>query len=83
MTARGTTDPVRLNRGDVAAETAELFVGLSEDEVNEIREYYMWRQIGDLMTRLAAKARQEARNRQRKRRFKTGAGEVERRYREG
>jgi len=80
MAAKGTTSPSALTRRDIGADAFDLLLGLTEDEVNEVREYYVWRQIGEAVTRLAARARQEARNRSRKRKFKTGMKEIERRY---
>ena len=82
VAARGTTSPVSLNRRDVSAETSKLMRGLTSDELEEIRLYYVWRAVGDFATRKATDARQEARKRAKRRVFKTGIREIERKWNE-
>ena len=77
---RGATAPTTLRECDVRAETFDLIVGLSQDEVNAVREYYLARVRADELTAQASEARQEVRNRQRRGRFKTAMAEIQRKW---
>ena len=76
------TDPTRLTRLDAIVESSKLLDGLSYQELESVEEYYRWRMIGDHITRIAAHARAESRRYRRRRAFKSGIKEAERRYRE-
>ena len=78
VTARSTTSPASLNRIDVNAGVGKLMRTLTAEEREELGLYYAWRAMGDLATTKATAARQEARNRGKRRRVKTAIAEVER-----
>jgi len=82
ITARGTTSPVALNRSDVMTETGKLMSGLTGDELRELALYYEWRSLAELATNKATEARQEARKRGKRRRFRTAITEVQRKWNE-
>jgi len=78
----GGTDPTRLTRLDALVESSRLLDGLSYKELESVEGYYRWRMIGDHVTRIASHARAESRRYRRRRAFKSGIREAERRYRE-
>ena len=83
ITARGGTDPTSLTRIDLGTETGKLMRGLTQDEYIELELYYAWRSLGELATHKATEARQEARKRGKRRRFRAAINEVERKWNEG
>ena len=82
ITARSTTSPVALTRVDVTSEVAKLMRGLTDEEWREVVLYYEWRELGDIATTKATAARQEARNRGKRRKVRDGIGEIERAWSE-
>lgn len=82
ITARGGTDPTALSRLDLSTETGKLLRGLTRDERLELALYYEWRSLGELATNKATEARQEARKRGKRRRFRAAITEVERKWNE-
>jgi len=82
VTAKGTTSPTALTRRDSGAETLGLLDGLTKGEIEELRSYYVWRQVASVVSRMATDARRETRNRVRRRAFKPGLKELERVWRE-
>ena len=82
ITASGNTAPTALNRVDVNSEVGKLLRCLTPEEYAEIKMYHVWRALGDLATTKATAARQEARNRGKRRRLKAAIAEVERVWQE-
>jgi hypothetical protein len=80
ITARGTTSPLALTRAEVQSEVGKLTRGLTGEELSEVALYYEWRAAATLATHKAAEARREARGRAKRVKFRTGIGEIERKW---
>ena len=80
--ARGGTNPTSLRMVDMNTEIGKLMRNLGADEIKAVRSYYQWRALADEATRKATDARQEARKRGKRRKFRTGIAEIERCYSE-
>ena len=83
ITARSSTSPTELNRAEQGAEISKLLSGLTTGEAREVELYYKWRGVAESATNKAAEARREARNRGKRRTFKSGLKEIERKWNEG
>ena len=76
------TDPTALTGVDYRIESSRLLRGLLTRETDAIEGYYTWRMISDRLSQILRMARREAKGHRRRRAFKTGITEVERRYHE-
>ena len=82
LTSSPGTDPTIVTREDARAAVYEWLKTLTQDELAALGGYYRTRVQADHQSKVAARTRQEVRNLQRSRRFKTAISEVERRYKE-
>ena len=74
------TDPTLLTRSDSRIESSKLLRGILRDEKESVSSYYQWRVIADRLAAILRMARQEQRNYRRRRSFKTGIKEIERKW---
>jgi hypothetical protein len=75
-----TTDPTALTGVEYRLESGKLLRGLLAREMESVGGYYRWRMIADRLSQILRMARREARGYRKRRGFKTGIKEIERRY---
>lgn len=82
LSSSPSTDPTALNGTEIRIQSSKLILGLVESEIQAVRGFYIWRAIADRLSAVARQARQNARGYRRRRAFRSGIKEIERRWSE-